>query len=231
MTNDRQQQLQDLRRQAWLTEYQVCQHYNSQQSTSYWTLTSIFIGFSSVLLGALIYAFSSNKYSCLLGIITCVISIAVLLILYFLKGWGKRVAFLQQINFMRMREIESELGMRASWRVHGTDNWIGEGKFKGKITDSDKKADIDMLLDYKSPEWWEKMRYDCDQRFPKYEFSSSWHYTGILYTLFSLWTLVWLGGISSLFYYDYNTAAFILTVISIIVFIVILFKRAKKLDE
>ncbi len=48
-------------RDVLLTEYQVCQQYNSSSAQSYWTITGIFIGFSSVLLGGLLYGILSNN--------------------------------------------------------------------------------------------------------------------------------------------------------------------------
>ena len=208
-------------REAWLTEYQACQQYNSERSTSYWTLTGIFIGFSSVLLGALIYAFSSNKHSCLLGIITMVISTAVLVILYFLKRWLKRISFLQQINFERMRDIERDLGMWASWRIHGVDHW-GDGDFDNNIGDKDKQR----LQNYKPPDYEQRnfWKYWSDEG--QYERSSSGLYRGIFCTLFTLWIIVWFAGSTLLFYNAYYTAGYITTIITAITFLSVILKGA-----
>lgn len=178
--------------QALLTEYQVCQQYISERATSYWTLTGIFIGFSSVLLGALIYGFlsSPNKESILFGVATCVISTAVLVIFYFLKFWLKRVSFLQQINFHRMRDIERDLGMWQSWRVHGVDHWRGS-QFDSEITEEDSTR----LFSYQPPGFWQYWR---DKQ--RYEGSSNFLYKAIFYTLFGMWALVFVCGLILLCY-------------------------------
>ena len=203
--------------QAWLVEYQACQQYISERSTSYWTLTGIFIGFSSVLLGGLIYGLMSNnvllkailskdicqlqnKEVLLFGVITYVISIAVLLILFFLKRWEKRVTFLQQINFHRMRDIERALGMWASWRVHGVDNWRGSKFDREKI----KVEDRNRLLSYQPRGFWQYWRDNQQYERP----SSKWHYNGIFYTLIALWAVVLASGLY--LFYRYHWIAFLI---------------------
>ncbi|MBA7609599.1 hypothetical protein ES703_16790 [subsurface metagenome] len=47
--------------EALLTEYQVCQHDNSSGTQGYWTVTGIFMGLSSVILGGLLYGILSNN--------------------------------------------------------------------------------------------------------------------------------------------------------------------------
>ena len=47
--------------EALLTEYQVCQHDNSSGAQSYWTVTGIFMGLSSVILAGLLYGILSNN--------------------------------------------------------------------------------------------------------------------------------------------------------------------------
>ncbi len=240
MVNERQQEpLQDWERQALLTEYQTCQQENSAESSSYWTLTSIFIGFSSALLGGLVYGVLSNKFLLqailskdadqlqnneilLFGIITCLISIAVLFILYFLKRWLKRVSFLQQINFYRMRDIERDLGMWASWRIHGVDHWR-DGNFDREIKQIEQ--DIPRLCNYKPPGYEQGNFWQYWKTCNKYEGSSKWHYSGIFCVLCILWFLVLLGGLYSL--YVYSCAAILIAIIllAIIAFIIFLYGK------
>jgi hypothetical protein len=123
-----------------LTEYQVCQHDNSYTSVSYWTLAGIFIGISSALLAGLIYGvlanndlfqifgqaittISATRQIWMLRIIILILGIGIIWMLCCLWHWLKRVRLLQQINYRRMREIELELGMWKSWRVHAIDEW------------------------------------------------------------------------------------------------------------
>jgi len=131
--------------QAWLAEYQACEHEAGTSGTSYWTLASIFIGISTALLGIIIYAILANQnlFSIftkaistislpgwppdeiwmLRGIIT-VLAIVVIIILWKLRRWLKRVRFIQQVDFERMREIELELRMWRGWRIHTLDRYI-----------------------------------------------------------------------------------------------------------
>ena len=138
-------------KEALLTEYEACQHDNDSSSLSYWTLAGIFIGVSSALLAGLIYGLLSNsilfqillkvllresvpnsesRQIVALSIVILVLGAAIIIILKKLKQWLRRVRFLQQLNYERLREIELELGMWKSWRVHSIDEWqdIQRGK-------------------------------------------------------------------------------------------------------
>jgi len=132
--------------EALLAEYEACEQDNNASPSVYWTMAGIFIGISSAMLGGLIYGVMANnelfqtlfevismkqittngdpRQILMLGIIILILGSVIVFILYFLKGWLRRISFLQQINFERMREIELELGMWKSWRVHGIDNWM-----------------------------------------------------------------------------------------------------------
>ena len=119
-------------RQAWLTEYQVCQHDNSSSSLGYWTLAGIFIGISSVLLAGLVYGMLANiqeltiigaKYASTLRIIICGLGAGMIIILIFLCFWSKRENYLADRNYERMREIELQLGMWKSWKICVLDLW------------------------------------------------------------------------------------------------------------
>jgi len=129
-------------------------------------MASIFIGISSAILGGLLYSILSNsellkallnesKHTNNVEIITAVkfvvtvISVFMFLVLVSLRFWLRRVSFLQQVNFERMREIESRLGLWKSWRVHGIDHWEGS-HFDKKISSEDGER----LLNYKEPKWW-----------------------------------------------------------------------------
>jgi hypothetical protein len=118
----------DDKRQAMLTEYQVCQHDNNTSAQNYWLLSSIFIGASSAVLGWLLYALITRPTQCPLNpVVITVISGAMIAILIFLKGWAKRIQYLADRNYERMREIELELGMWKSWRIHSLDRWTELG--------------------------------------------------------------------------------------------------------
>jgi len=194
MTNQTLEPLSDNERQALLVEYQACQHDNNASGSSYWTLTGIFIGFSSVLLGGLVYGLLQNnellqtlllevKLSpqiLALLVIAIVVGGVVIAILCFLRRWLRRVGFLQQINFERMRDIERELGMWKSWRVHGVDHWTSN-RFDNSVLPNDSAR----LLEYRDVNFWQHWRNRA-----RYEQSSRWHYDGIFGGLIFLWSFV-----------------------------------------
>jgi hypothetical protein len=206
MVNERRQRgVPNWQRQAWFTEYQACQHDNSSSSLSYWTLAGILIGISSVLLGGLVYGMLANydlfgnfinvllegKGAAkgdllLLKIVNSVIllaSIGIILVFYFLKRWLKRVAFLGHLNYERMREIEDDLGMWKSWRVHGIDQW-------NELTNEEK----DRLTRYKPQDWWQNQRNSCEYERP----SSDYVDKAIFYILMSAWAIIGLAALSTL---------------------------------
>jgi hypothetical protein len=199
MVNDRQQEpLEDWQRQAWLTEYQALQRDNSSSGSTYWTMAAIFIGISSAILGGLLYSVLSNsellrallnvsKYTNnaevnTIKIVVTVISIFMFLVLVSLRFWLRRVSFLQQVNFERMREIECKLGMWKSWRVHGIDHW--EGSHFDKAISSE---DSERLLNYKEPKWWSYWKKR--QRYARPSGSYGSYYDWLFTILLFVWLL------------------------------------------
>ena len=178
--------------EALLTEYQALQHDVNSSGSSYWTLASIFIGISSALLLGSVFGVITNEdlyqswlkqlqgepsqIQALQTIIT-VIGVFAVLMLSFVRLWLRRVTFLQQINFERMREIESRLGMWKSWRVHGIDHWnVKAYDFDDEVSDKPR------LTSYKPKGWWCKWRVSR-----RYARPSGWHYNGIFAVLIFLW--------------------------------------------
>ena len=183
--------------QAWLVEYQALQNDNSSSSLSYWTLAGIFIGFTSAILGGLIYGVLSNcqllkiilgiEYSetnrefLMLGIISWVLSMVVLIILYFLKGWLKRNNFLSQLNYKRMRQIEIKLNMRKAHIVRAIDDWA-------KLTQEKESEIKDYLKEFYQTH---KEQIERDYILP----SGIWHHRWIFGALFFLWGLLFVASI------------------------------------
>ena len=119
-------QLEDWQRQALLTEYQACQHESDSNSLSYWTMAGIFIGFSAVLLGAILYVITANTRidAFILRTIVSAVGLGMILILLLLWFWLKRTLYLMDINYKRMREIELDLKiMWKGWRVNAIDRF------------------------------------------------------------------------------------------------------------
>ena len=135
--NDRQQP-DDLQRQAWLIEYQVCQAAQDSTSSSYWLVTTIFVGVSAAVLGGIVFGvLASDKLRemlfaavllpieqaqiIFLCLVVMVLAIAMLIIFWFLWHWLFRVHTLAEINYHRMGDIEQNLGMMKSTLVQALD--------------------------------------------------------------------------------------------------------------
>jgi len=147
--------------EALLKEYEVCQQDINSTSSNYWTLAGIFIGVSSVLLAGIIYGVLANDngfnaIDCTLRTLVTIFGVAIITILVFLWFWLKRVNYLTDRNYERMREIELDLGMWKSWRVHSIDTWKDLG-FKSSDTLDDKKID----------EIWNSMKGKLKERLPE----------------------------------------------------------------
>jgi hypothetical protein len=224
--------------QALAAEYQSCQQDNNAASSNYWTTTGIFITLSSVLLGILVAAIittseyfdtlesnttitlSTQNYVSL--IFASIMGIFVILIFSYLRLRLRRVRFLQQLNFERMREIENKLGLRKSWRVHGIDHWnTGKMEFDETITPKNKN----MLLEYKPQEWWNKKR--SGRTYAKGGPNS---YNGIYGLLIFLWALLVTNALTLLKTIPITDTSTVVTtafISGIITFIVIQFTRTR----
>ncbi len=191
-------QLEDWHRQALLTEYQVCQQENSSNQLRFWTVAGIFIGVSSALFAGFLFGVLANDRLFrlfvkmiteagsgtkiwILRIIILVLSLVILSIFWFLRLWMRRVGFLCRINYERMRDIESRLGMWQNWRIYGVDQYK-DGKF-----DSSIKSFEEMLLKYRKPDWWKKWR-----TIPRYRYGkpNRRNYDAIFGALIFLWLFV-----------------------------------------
>jgi hypothetical protein len=119
-----------------LKEYEVCQQDIHAGDRDYWTLSAIFIGLSTALLGGLIFGIISNEsfFNNLfcqnepnkilaVGLTVIIVGIAMIIILQKLKGWLRRKLFRAKINRERMREIEIVLRMDSWWRIDAIDKY------------------------------------------------------------------------------------------------------------
>lgn len=120
-----------------LAEYQVCQQSVNHHGITYWNMTSIFIAFSSVLLSAIIFGLISNnalfynlihetissasKEVVVFRVLVTIIGLIILGIYLTLWRWLKRVRYLQQTSYRRMREIEIDSGMYIGLAITGFD--------------------------------------------------------------------------------------------------------------
>ena len=164
MVNEqRQRGVPDWQRRAWLTEYEACQHDISSSATHYWAIAAIFIGICAALLAGIVFGIFSNntllnsfiknddphKVTLICGI-ALVVSTVVIIILKKVRKWLNRITFLQQINYIRMREIELKLKMWKSWRVHTIDAWMrirGDKKLRNVEWDELKEELTKEIID------------------------------------------------------------------------------------
>ncbi len=140
MSTDKSEPVKDKQeRDSKLVEYQVCQQAINSGATSYWTVTGIFVGLSGVLLGAVIFGIISNQSLLdrfvnmpspttsgqvfVVQILATFVGLGMLVVYYALWRWMRRVRYLQQQGFRRMREIELALWMRNSLVITAIDRW------------------------------------------------------------------------------------------------------------
>lgn len=178
------------RQEILLKEYELCQQDIIDTSSRYWTIVSIFMAVSTAILGAIATGLISGNFisqaiqrhalpqTLVVGSFVFVLGGGIITILVFLMKWLDRVNCLTVINYERMREIETELGMRKNLRVD----------FNDKI--HDKKISIDPRAkptQYKT--WWgitSKKNASPNTKVNK----------AILWTLIAIWAVVVLGAIS-----------------------------------
>ncbi len=182
-----------------LTEYQVCQDAIGSNVLSFWTLCAIFIGVSSALLAGLIYGLLTSEYLFdyfaqgigdqtyqhiwLLPIVVLVLGAGNVVILCSLLGWLKRVNYLSDRHYARMREIERyEIehgrGMWKSWIIHGIDHY--------EELCPEEQA---LLSKYHDCSWWRNWKSEKEYDPP----SRGRYFLRIFWTLLSLWILVIIG--------------------------------------
>jgi len=227
--------------QAWLTEYQVCQQAINSNVQSYWTLSGIFIGLTSALLAGLVLGVLSNsellrvlldathgrKEFLIVGIVAWVISMAVLVVLYFLKGWLNRTNFISRLNFERMREIEVRLNMQINLIAKGIEHWH---ELKSEVT---REREL-INPEKREPNQIENLQNKLKRIYTtlkedevKYERpSGKWHHKWIFRTLFGLWLLILIGSLLSLFFHSY-AAITVLIVITAVIWLIILTRKSE----
>ena len=121
MTTERElREVPDWQRQAWLTEYQVCQQDSNSTSSTSWTVVGIFFGFTTAVL-AFISISPLNGNPLVNPIVVTLIGVVAIIIVTILEKWIKRASTLVNINHFRMREIEQKLGMLKNLTVHWLD--------------------------------------------------------------------------------------------------------------
>jgi len=117
------------RQEVLLKEYEICQQDNNSIGSQIWLSASVLMSANVALLAWFAYVIikelplPENTE----GLVTVpewlvtVLGIAIIAIFWSWNRWLNRMRFLKFINYERMREIESALGMRKNWRAYGLD--------------------------------------------------------------------------------------------------------------
>lgn len=144
-------------KQIWLKEYEICQQDIIDSSSRYWIIVSIFVGVSTAVLGVIatgiissdfikhIFQRNAQAQTITARVIIIVLGLGIIAVFYCLKKWLKRVNYLNKITYIRMLEIEFELGMWKNWMIHGVDHWE-------EIANEDKVR----LVKYHPEGWWKR---------------------------------------------------------------------------
>jgi hypothetical protein len=170
------------------TEYQVCQQSADANGSSFWTLSGIFIAFSSVLLSGVIFGLLSNNslldeyvktstFSASASIftariLTIILGIGMIIIYLALRRWQKRVRFLAKIKYERMNQLELELNMQQGMLVQGIDDW-----------DMLPKEQQERLTTLNLKKWCDEKRKSKEYETP----SRRTHFPIVMNTLIGLW--------------------------------------------
>jgi len=115
------------RQQVLLKEYEICQQDNSSIGNQIWLSASVLMSANVALLAWFAYVIikelplRENTECLVLGLVTAV-GMAIIAIFYCWIRWLNRMQFLKFINYERMRDIETALGMWKNRRAYGLDN-------------------------------------------------------------------------------------------------------------
>jgi len=222
MNNERTEPVEDQQRtDSRLAEYQVCQQSVNYHGATFWNMTSMFIAFSSVLLSAIIFGLISNealfnelihvkffeasKQVVVFRVLVTIIGLIILGIYFTLWRWLKRVRYLQQTHYRRMREIEIKSGMHIGLLITGIDDW-------NELTTEEQQA-LEVLK--KGKEWCVEQRKNMKIYASP---TSKWNHKAIFGLLALLWVLI-IPSVWLLYLWYYKYILIVLIVLYVLAFI------------
>ncbi len=131
-------------RQAWLTEYQVCEEQANATSTWLWTASGVFAAAWITGLGV-----AAAKVDVLRPYLWLFAGLAVANQVLF---WVFTARSLQKIQylFLRQRQIENELGMLIGWAITAADNPKCRKTIKAKLRSKRQQMALDNFLEESS---------------------------------------------------------------------------------
>ena len=156
-----------------LKEYEVAQTAVGTLSQQYWIGVGVFIAVNSAILAGLSVGVLQAPRELDLGQVVfagvwaLVISIAMIVVLRSLVVWQRRTTSTMRAIYVRMREIEAELGMARGLLIHGLDHYVKMREIVARsgmrsVPEDDLRLgewalssdDRDVLLRYHPKAWW-----------------------------------------------------------------------------
>ncbi len=217
ISKDSEGPLEEPSEEALLTEYQVCQHDNSSGAQSYWTVTGIFMGLSSIILGGLLYGILSNNLlfqaillivkqkdmqtlSSILTTDTSMILTQVIIVTYVVLVLSFVIfiiyfflwKWLNRVTFLQQRSFERMHEIELKLRMQRSIRIHAIDRWnEWKEMDENELKDKDRKIKDRIDEL--KLSNWCDIRRNEDEYESSkrgLYYKGILFSLSALWAII-----------------------------------------
>ncbi|MBI2831531.1 MAG: hypothetical protein HYX79_04660 [Chloroflexi bacterium] len=112
------------RQEILLREYEACRQDITDTSSRYWTIVGIFIPVDILLLGGAGFLLKTNSPPMSFGtqLLVTLLGLGVILILFFLWRWLKRINYYIIIGWQRIHEIEANLEMLKNRTIYWLDN-------------------------------------------------------------------------------------------------------------
>lgn len=206
------------REEILLKEYEICHEDNKAQSSRYWGIFGIYVSVNVAVFGALIYGLLNSDFLTRFAnakgsyeviayyAIAMILIVAFAVITVLLKIWLDRSNYLISNNHKRIHEIELELGMYRSLKIHIIDKWHQKKqelkiKNNSNISENDNNKIWEKIWDDLSTEYdTEKFALlqnnkDTIENFVKYQpksYSRPSRYVayGIFWVIFIVWSIV-----------------------------------------
>jgi len=130
------------REEVLLKEYETCQSHINTLGTQNWQSAGIFLAANALITG-FVFSLKPHDWGNFAAVLAT--GIAFIFIFYFWKLWLKRQKFAQLALYVRMREIETELGMWKNWYAFLPDELNSDEKVYQSTLPKDKKEIIKYL--------------------------------------------------------------------------------------
>jgi hypothetical protein len=133
------------RQEILLKEYEVCQQHINTLGTQNWQSAGIFLAADALITG---FVFGLKPHDEWSFAAVLAIGLAFIFIFLFWKLWLKRQKFVQLSLYVRMRDIEVELGMWKNWYAFLPDEFDSDEEIDNSTLPKEKKGIIKYLRKY-----------------------------------------------------------------------------------